>query len=264
LANELPDKDLYRLMTLMRKVWREDVWLKELPYAQAILDNARKLRVNPMAMLLWNRCHRKGGLVFRSFRQWYGAMTSEAMRATEDYLACVETPCEICQKNNYQSWTQNHPFLGVDAIHCACPEPFALADTFMCHHCLMVNHKGALEPSQEKLRLEWEEAEAKRVEKLARFEFREITDEEQKAFIAMRGEEGWTKGRLKEMTTAKTCNGVVTHPAVWDWKCARAAILWFLKLRQPVSWDNFGILVEQIAELDKPVDEPPSSASPPN
>jgi hypothetical protein len=252
LANELPDRDLCNLMSLMRKVWREDVWLKELPHAQAVLGEAHDLGFNPMAMLLWNRCHRKGGLIFRSFPQWAKALSSESGRTLEDYLSCRDNPCDICQKNNYKSWTQVHPFLGVDAIHCECSNPHVLADAFLCQICLMINREGVLEPSKEKLRAEWEEAEAKRLNKLARFEFRRITVEEADTFKTLR-RDGWTNGCVKLMKERDI--------RISD-RHTEAAALWFLKLGQPVSWDDFTVLVEQIADLDTSV-EPPEFRKPP-
>jgi hypothetical protein len=216
------------------------------------LGEAHDLGFNPMAMLLWNRCHRKGGLILRSFPQWSKALSSESGRTLEDYLSCRDNPCDICQKNNHESWAQVHPFLGVDAIHCECSNPNVLADAFMCRTCLMVNHEGVLEASEDKLRLKWEEAEANRLKELARFDFHQITNEQRESFKTLRGD-GWANGCVTIMKD--------NDRRIQD-RHTEAAALWFLKLGQNVSWNDFAVLVEQIAELDTPVKPPEFRKSP--
>jgi hypothetical protein len=98
----------------------------------------------------------------------------------------------------------------------------------------------------------WVEAENQRLVKRAKFDIREVTSEEQQSFIAMRGEDGWVPGRLKEATTPKKWNDVVTHPAAMNWKHAGAAILFCLQQGKAISWDGFCVLVDQIKDLDTP------------
>jgi hypothetical protein len=168
-------------------------------------------------LLAWNRVHKRGNWYIRSCVQYLAAVLSEKDHLLNDYMTHDFDHCKQCKEHSLVSWTKKQ------------------------------------EAEQEEAeRAAWVEAENERLEKLGQFEFREPTPEEQKAFIAMRGEEGWTVGKLKERTTPKMWSGVVTHPAAWPWQYASAAILWFLKLGQPVSWESFGILVEQIRELDKP------------
>jgi hypothetical protein len=260
LSRSLPDKDLNSLAWLMRKVWRKDLWDGEEWYAEQVMVDARSVGFNPMAMLLHNRSHKKGGLYLRSFAQWYGALNSETMRVMEDYLACRDNPCEVCIKNKHEQWITKYPFVGVDAIHCSCPGPNPLAHNYTCRTCLMMNNKGVLEPSEAKLKQEWEQAEAIRLAKLAKFNFANPTEEEIAAFKKLVSPD-WPTGRIKEMLDKNA--GKVS--AVWTRRSVNAAYNKFLQYpdRLGLDWEEFKAAVEHVGfmDIETPMPEPKAKAA---
>jgi hypothetical protein len=250
----MEDQPLGILMNFMQSVWSEEEWLRELPHARSVMEDARCAGYNPYALFLHNHAHyplkgKNSGLRLRSFAQWAKAL-STSTRMLNNYLDCIKNPCDDCRKADYVSWSRDNPMLGVDAIHCACTPPRLVAIGYHCSACLMANKDMELKASPDRLRKDWQQAEIERWDKLTKYDFRQITHEDEQAFKAMRGADGWVAGRLKEMITPKVLSDQVTEPAVWDSKYAQAAILYFLDLGQAVSWEAFSAMVEQIRTLD--------------
>lgn len=247
-------KDLvtWEVMRMMQTYWDEEGWTREVVFAQAIVDEARGLGFNPMAQLLHNRSHHKptgkhGGLYLRSFQQWHKAIT--AGRILNDYDTCLKNPCDICKEHAYGKWVKDHPMLGVDAIECGCKN--TLSVNYRCNACLMENNGMRLVKSKDLLRVEWQEAEAQRKEKLARFDMRYATQEEYESFKSLLATD-WPSGAIKPKTT----RGPNDEPAEWGLEELHAAALLFLKHGQTVTWDEFEATVNTVKELMTPIPNP--------
>jgi hypothetical protein len=218
-------------------------WHTEYILAKVVMANARIEGYNPYAMLLMNRAHyplrgKNSGLRFRSFLQWNKALAAST-RTINEYLECRDKPCELCVKACSNLWTKEHPMLGLDAIHCEFSTVLPLG--YQCKVCLMANQGMALEPSKDRLRRDWEEAEAKRKEKLAKFDLGNPATEKVETFRLLRGE-GWPDGCIKAKIGSK--------PPVWQVPHVNAAINFFLQQGRHVGWEEFCLLVEQIKGLD--------------
>jgi hypothetical protein len=177
--------------------------------------------MDPLDVLAWNRAHphKKREMHIRTCTQFLAALDSKEDHLLNDYTTHDFGHCKTCSEHKLVSWAQ-----GLEA-------------------------KREAEAADR-----WVEQNNRRLEKLGRFEFRELSKEETEAFLAMRGDEGWVLGRLKEATTPRTWNGIVTHPAELNSKHVSAAILFCLTQNQPISWDGFVALVKQIEDLDKPAE----------
>ncbi len=128
-----------------------------------------------------------------------------------------------------------------------------LVNEFLTHDCEKCDlcTKGGLISAQRKKQIKqkkaaekaWEKLEAQRREKLARYEFRHPTMEEQQVFKGLRQGE-WP--RFTPLITSSEGNN-----AAWDVRHLDAAILACLQINEPQTFESFTALVEGIMELDK-------------
>jgi hypothetical protein len=174
--------------------------------------------IDALDVLTWNRAHKKGLWYLRSCTQFLAALRSEEDHLLNDYTTDDSEHCKTCKEHKLVSWT--------------------------------TLREEQQEREQEAERKEaMVAAEARRLEELSRYDLREPTQEEADALKPLLSD-GWTEGCVRTMITPRMWSGQVTHPAAWKREHAGAAMLFFLKLGQPVTWDAFGFLVEQIKALD--------------
>jgi hypothetical protein len=92
----------------------------------------------------------------------------------------------------------------------------------------------------DKLAREQEKAELERLDLLrAKYEWRATTSQDQKAFVALRGDWGDRAKVISKMVDDK----------VWRKAWADAAMLWALKRNQPISPKEFNEVVEDVKEI---------------
>ncbi|HWY59999.1 MAG TPA: hypothetical protein VNZ03_36385 [Terriglobales bacterium] len=183
--------------------------VESIPHVQVVMEDTGGYGYNPYALLLHNRSHhppkgRNGGLYFRSFQQWNSGEQPHHQRLPGMH---EETLRRLLQEQLHEL-DKEHPMLGVDAIHCECPEPQLLVLGYRCTVCLMANNKMKLEPRPERLQLDWEESDHERRQKLDKFDFTPPTVEKQEVFKNLRGE-GWVDGCLGQK--------IRCVPAIWNY-----------------------------------------------
>lgn len=186
---------------------------KELVASRQVLD-IMPSNLNPLNLLVWNRVHKKGNLYLRSCVQYLGALNSPEDHLLNDYATHDFDHCKLCQEHKLLSWGQHL----------------------------------AIKRREEDAKA-WQEAEARRLAELAKFDFTTPTTEAVEAFKQLLGE-GWTPGCVK----ANFDDGL------WQHQHAYAASAFFLKKQEKVSWDEFCALVNYIKELEteNPKDVPPT------
>jgi hypothetical protein len=197
-------------MNMMQEYWSEEEWLKAYPMSKPLWRTPVGTGITPMlycSTIVATILPRAEMEVCISVPSSNGILKSN--RTINDYLACMKKPCDDCCRNNYTSWTKEHPMLGVDAIHCECPEPQLLVLGYRCTVCLMANNKMKLEPSTERLQLDWEESDHERRQKLDKFDFTPPTVEKQEVFKNLRGE-GWVDGCLGQKNPLRPCHLATT------------------------------------------------------
>lgn len=209
------DNEVLGMVDKLHPVFDWEMYEKELPFA----DNVRGYcpeEMDALDVLAYNQSHKPSSMVIRSWEYFWVKVLKEGTSnyLLDDYATHDSEHCKTCKERGLVSLAKKQEARQREAVH------------------------RALEEAEAR-RLE---AEAKRLEALARFEFREVTNEEVESFRTLLGD-GWTHGCIKKMKDEQS----------WQDRHIIPASLWFLKLGQPVSWADFSTLVEQIRELDKPI-----------
>lgn len=168
---------------------------------------------DPLNLLVWNRVHKRGNLYLRSCVQYRAALNSPEDHLLNDYATHDFDHCKLCKEHKLLSWGQ----------------------------------RLAVKRQEEEAKA-WQEAETRRVAKLAKFDFSTPTAQAVEVFKQLLGE-GWTPGCVK----ANFDSGV------WQHQHAYAATAHFLKEQEKVSWNDFCTLVNYIKELET---ETPKNVSP--
>ncbi|MCU1308376.1 MAG: hypothetical protein JWN45_3071, partial [Acidobacteriaceae bacterium] len=125
-----------------------------------------------------------------------------------------------------------------------------LNDTDWCYVCgAPIEFIGSQE-AERKAKEAFEQDQQERRERVAKYEFRHPTKQEEKEFFAIRGEDGWVPGVVSKRVKDGT----------WRDKHVSAAILYVLHhVAGPISYSAFEVLIDDIKDLE---DNTPATRKP--